>query len=236
MPYTLGGQGSKPAFQDRILDAMKKDLREGKSTHSLKAKLAEKQRLAKANGWPTEMTYIRIRVVDPGQLNQRSAILEFWPFQHKSPIHMHGGCAGAILVLAGQLHVTNWRHWQAVQDGLTKKEAPDLVHEADLVAGDVTWMDRQNYCIHQVECTEDPSDLGFALSIHTYMSCEKEFKFLKDGTLHEKAPPSDYIWYVGGDQVKQDYLQRLPAEDAAAARQIPDFQRLVLATYRAMSR
>lgn len=229
-PYALGGKGKDQDFRLRVLEAMKVDFRDWQSKHSLRAKLQEKQRQAEANGWPTEMTYIRIRIIDPPQLNHQSAILEFWPFEHKSPIHMHGGCAGAILVLAGQLHVTNWRHWQAVQDGLTAQQAPELVHEADLVAGDVTWMDRQNYCIHQVECTEDPSDLGFALSIHTYMSCEKEFKFLKEGTLHERAPASDYIWYVGGVQVKQDYLQRLPAEDAAAAQQIPDFERLVLAT------
>lgn len=137
------------------------------------------------------------------------------------------------MVLAGELAVTNYRHWQAVLDESDRKpQASTLVRSGELKLWQMTWMDRQNFSIHKVECKKDQAELGFAMSLHTYKSCQKEFEFFNGEVFVESAPISDFIWFVRSRD-RQAYLDHLTARgktvERAKTEEIPDFWDQVLA-------
>ena len=74
-----------------------------------------------------------------------------------------------------------------------------------LTAGDTTWLNRQNWWVHQAQCHDD---FDFAMSVHLYKSCSDAFAFMRPttgytealtkvqgaGTLEKGMPSNDYFW------------------------------------------
>ncbi|CAE7667296.1 ANKRD44 [Symbiodinium necroappetens] len=136
------------------------------------------------------MTYIRIGL-GLLELGQYTAVLELWPKGYKSPKHHHGGCAGSVRVLYGAL---NCQLFDSILDDEPIKFKGDdgqldLPNEDQavlkLTTGNTTWLNRQNWWVHQVQCHDD---FDFALSVHLYKSCSDAFAFMKPTTGHTEAP------------------------------------------------
>jgi len=117
------------------------------------------------NGNPRNV-YLRIGInVSPFA---SAGILEIWPAGHESLKHIHAGCAGAIKVVRGQLHV------QISSDLLLPQP---IVHKV-LEENQITWLSRNHYCVHQVGASElwcNQKGIAFCASFHLYKNCQDEF-------------------------------------------------------------
>ena len=174
----------------------------------LHKRLKEKGQVAKDKFDSEIMTYIRIGL-GLQELGQYTIVLELWPKGYKSPKHHHGGCAGSVRVIHGSLDV---QLFNSILDeepmeftgndgrlGLGRKKLKTL----ELGAGQTTWLNRQNWWVHKVECNQKHP---FALSLHLYKSCTDAFAFVKPDrsttsrtnfALIEKGMPSnDYFWNI----------------------------------------
>ena len=110
-------------------------------------------------------------------------MLELWPQGYQSPKHHHGGCAGSIRVLYGELHCRLYKTLldespMEFEDGDCRLELGPGKHQTvKLQAGQTTWLNRQNFWVHEVWCGSG----DFAPSLHLYKSCTDEFAFVKPG-------------------------------------------------------
>eukprot|EP00667_Euglena_gracilis_P003622 EG_transcript_3631 len=189
---------------DDHIRAMERSLRAGLLRQRLEAK--------KAVGGTN--TYLRIGLLST-IFGPHTAVLELWPRGHQSPIHQHGGCAGAIHILHGNLRV---RLFQSL------RQTERTIAEAIARPGNFAWLDRANYFVHEVAATDD---FPFALSIHLYKSCIDEFEFLgqtlQTGVQIRKSNPrNDFVWLRDSDNyhdARREELRRHPETD---------FERLVL--------
>eukprot|EP00439_Symbiodinium_sp_Y106_P051977 s1373_g6.t4 len=182
--------------------------------HELYKKLQAKGVKAQEKFGDKTMTYIRIGL-GLQDLGLYTAVLELWPKGYKSPKHHHGGCAGSVRVLHGAL---NCQLFDSILDGEPIKFKGDdgqlgLPNEEQstlkFTTGDTTWLNRQNWWVHQVQCHDD---FDFALSVHLYKSCSDAFAFIKPTTGHTEAaaltkvegagalekgmPNNDYFWNI----------------------------------------
>eukprot|EP00933_Yihiella_yeosuensis_P051192 TRINITY_DN49061_c0_g1_i1.p1 TRINITY_DN49061_c0_g1~~TRINITY_DN49061_c0_g1_i1.p1 ORF type:complete len:504 (+),score=49.00 TRINITY_DN49061_c0_g1_i1:64-1575(+) len=131
--------------------------------------------------------YIRIGFVDAKKFGDKTAVLELWPVGHSSPRHQHGGCAGGIKVLSGELQVSLWRTLAGNDEPFLKKRVQ---------VGMMTWLNRQNFHVHEVSVPNTGSArfAGFALSVHLYKSCTDEFEFVHGGKAQKSNPANDLLW------------------------------------------
>ncbi|CAE7363443.1 ADAMTS9 [Symbiodinium sp. CCMP2592] len=188
--------------------------------HALHKKLKEKGTLALRKFGDSNMTYIRIGL-GLHDLGLYNAVLDIWPRNYRSPIHHHGGSAGSVRILHG---VLNCKFFETVLDtdpieftgndgrlelGVEKKTV------LQLKAGDTTWLNRQNWFVHQFECHEECT---FAMSVHLYMDCTDAFAVVQGPAGEENqlqrveslekqaiingCPNIDFFWNID-----------LPAED-----------------------
>ncbi|CAE7939344.1 ANKS1A, partial [Symbiodinium sp. KB8] len=195
-------------------EAIQSILRSLQPGHELYNKLRAKGVKAHDKFGDRTMTYIRIGL-GLLELGQYTAVLELWPKGYKSPKHHHGGCAGSVRVLYGAL---NCQLFDSILDDEPIKFKGDdgqldLPNEDQtvlkLTTGNTTWLNRQNWWVHQVQCHDD---FDFALSVHLYKSCSDAFAFMKPTTGHTEAaaltqvegaralekgmPNNDYFWNI----------------------------------------
>ncbi|CAE7730965.1 ANKRD44 [Symbiodinium sp. CCMP2592] len=221
-------------------EALQSILQSLQPEHELYRKLRAKGVKAQEKFGDKTMTYIRIGL-GLLELGQYTAVLELWPKGYKSPKHHHGGCAGSVRVLHGAL---NCQLFDSILDdepikfkgddgqlGLPNEEQSTL----KLTTGDTTWLNRQNWWVHQVQCHDD---FDFALSVHLYKSCSDAFAFMKPtgaltkveggGALEKGMPNNDYFWNISlsasDERVKE--IGR-PAEHDQSAGPL-DFEKHVL--------
>eukprot|EP00439_Symbiodinium_sp_Y106_P066329 s3253_g10.t2 len=174
-------------------EALRSSSQSLRSGHELYNKLLTKSYNAKEKFGDETMTYIRIG--------------------YKVAKHHHGGCAGSVRVLHGAL---NCQLFDGILDeerikfkgddgqlGLPNEE--QSVSVLLLTAGDTTWLNRQNWWVHQAQCH---ADFDFAMSVHLYKSCSDAFAFMRPttgytealikvqgaGTLEKGMPSNDYFW------------------------------------------
>ncbi|CAE7033399.1 ADAMTS9 [Symbiodinium sp. CCMP2456] len=202
--------------------------------HELYNKLRAKGVKAQEKFGDKTMTYIRIGL-GLLELGQYTAVLELWPKGYKSPKHHHGGCAGSVRVLYGALNCQLFD--SILDDEPIKFKGNDgqlgLPNEGQsvlkLTTGDTTWLNRQNWWVHQVQCHDD---FDFALSVHLYKSCSDAFAFMKPitghtealtkvegaGTLEKGMPNNDYFWNVSlpASDKRVEEIGR-PADNAQSA-------------------
>eukprot|EP00438_Fugacium_kawagutii_P002370 Skav200999 [mRNA] locus=scaffold991:172808:173936:+ [translate_table: standard] len=147
------------------------------------------------------MTYLRIGL-GLKELGPLTAILELWPKGYLSPKHHHGGCAGSVRVLHGEIHCKLYETLRdkkpmKFKDGDCGLKLPPGEHDTLILkAGDTTWLNRQNWWVHEVWCGAG----DFALSLHLYKSCTDEFAFVKPADekstaeIAKGAPKNDFFW------------------------------------------
>eukprot|EP00435_Cladocopium_sp_Y103_P048992 s1733_g14.t1 len=159
---------------------------------------------------------------------------------YSSPIHQHGGCAGSVRVVHGKLACKlydsvlsekpmTFRKGDCQLDSLDAQPQEVLM----LKAGETTWLNRQSWFVHAVECANDasiePPDFNFTLSIHFYKSCTDEFAFVADGA-HGKAvrkaqPKNDLFW--NNDNLEKGHKHYLEhyEDDKGEKILVPDFEK-----------
>ncbi|RBQ72284.1 hypothetical protein FVER14953_07598 [Fusarium verticillioides] len=116
-------------------------------------------------------TYLRITVGDnladsPGI----PYVMEIWPPKHKSPIHQHGEASAVIRVLSGKIQVS-W--FDKVEEGSPSQLIGNPVI---LEEGQVTWLSKNQYQVHQLENTSD--------KVCITLQC---YQFEKDDNVHDEA-------------------------------------------------
>eukprot|EP00438_Fugacium_kawagutii_P002588 Skav214077 [mRNA] locus=scaffold2927:42483:43688:- [translate_table: standard] len=169
--------------------------------------LKEKGKAAKEKFDSEYMTYIRIGL-GLKELGRLTAVLELWPKGYRSPKHHHGGCAGSVRVLHGEIHCRLYetlrdKEPMKFKDGDCGLKLPlgvlgrQIEHDTLILkAGDTTWLNRQNWWVHEVWCGAG----DFALSLHLYKSCTDEFAFVKPADekttaeIAKGAPKNDFFW------------------------------------------
>ncbi|KAG5789183.1 hypothetical protein H9Q69_011764 [Fusarium xylarioides] len=119
---------------------------------------------------PTE-TYLRITIGDnladsPGI----PYVMEIWPPNHKSPIHQHGEASAVIRVLSGKIQVS-W--FDKVEEGSPSQLIGNPVI---LEEGQVTWLSKNQYQVHQLENTSD--------KVCITLQC---YQFDADDNIHDEA-------------------------------------------------
>ncbi|RPA77052.1 hypothetical protein BJ508DRAFT_417358 [Ascobolus immersus RN42] len=108
------------------------------------------------------MTYLRITLgVNQGNSPGIPYVLEIWPSGHYSPIHDHGKSCAVIKVLCGEVVATYY-------DSLHKPRRK--VGEAQLKKGMITWLDPDNYQIHQLHNKSE----GLCCTIQCYSYEDKD--------------------------------------------------------------
>ena len=160
------------------------------------------------------------------------------PRTYSSPIHQHGGCAGSVRVVHGKLAC---KFYESVLS-----ETPMKFQKGDcgldslntepqevltLEKGDTTWLNRQSWFVHAVECSNDASiePPDFTLSIHFYKSCTDEFAFVADGPHGKKEvkkaqPKNDLFWNCGLKKGHKHYLEHYEDEKGEKIL-VPDFEK-----------
>lgn len=161
----------------------------------------------------------------------------FVPRTYSSPIHQHGGCAGSVRVVHGKLACKLYDSVLS-EKPMTFREGDCRLDSLDpqpqevltLQAGQTTWLNRQSWSVHAVECSNDaaiePPD--FTLSIHFYKSCTDEFAFVADGP-HGKAvkkaqPKNDLFWNRGLEPGHKHFLEHYE-DDKGEKIPVPDFEK-----------
>ena len=79
---------------------------------ALQKVLHKKMAAAKAKHGDPHKSYIRIGLLFK-PLGSITAVLELWPSGHSSPKHQHGGCAGSVRLVHGNLRM---RLYKTLQD------------------------------------------------------------------------------------------------------------------------
>ncbi|CAK9039962.1 unnamed protein product [Durusdinium trenchii] len=183
----------------RHIEAIRASLRNG----ALQQRLSEKSQDARTMFQDPKKTYIRIGL-GLRELGGLTAILELWPQGYRSPKHHHGGCAGSVRVLHGELHCYLYKTLldetpMEFEHGDCGLSLPHGKHQKLMLkAPATTWLNRQNWWTHEVWCGSDnPGD--FALSLHLYKSCTDEFAFVKPpangrAVLAKGGPKNDFFW------------------------------------------
>ena len=212
-------------FANEVLPKHIQTIKASLAGGALKRRLQEKGEIAKRpeKFGNEKMTYIRIGL-GLKELGPLTAVLELWPRGYQSPKHHHGGCAGSIRLLHGELKCRLYRTLLAdtpmeFQDGDCGLKLPPGSHkELTLKEGQTTWLNRQNWWVHEVWCGEG----DFALSLHLYKSCTDEFAFVKkqdDGSADldkpEGGPKNDFFWNLPdiGLPVTDDRIKEIGQKD-----------------------
>lgn len=227
-----------------VLECIQLSLQHGKLREILHQKSLKAERVY---GDPKK-TYIRIGLGFKDFAKFRSQpVLELWPLGYSSPIHQHGGCAGSVRIIHGQLDSKLYESLQAdrpmrFRRGDCKLDSlPQRPHEVlQLRAGDTTWLNRESWFVHAVECGNDNSikPREFALSIHIYMSCTDEFAFVSNGdqpkTVMKAQPKNDLSWNFDLPKEHPHYLKHYQDEKGNQIR-VPDFEAEILQPTRRQS-
>lgn len=75
----------------------------------------------------SKMTYIRATIgLNRGDSTGVPYVLEIWPKQHRSPVHMHGDAVAVIKILHGSL-ICSWYNPLPKERG--ENEAPQLIKQ-----------------------------------------------------------------------------------------------------------
>jgi len=93
-----------------------------------------------------EGTYLRITIGrDAGDSPGVPYVLEIWPAGHYSPIHDHGNSYAVIKVLYGTINAYYFDSIDKPDEKPRQSGSP-----AELREGDITWISKDNYQIHQL--------------------------------------------------------------------------------------
>ncbi len=220
-----------------VLERIRRSLEHGKLQGILHQKSLKAERVYA----DSKKTYIRIGLGFKDFEKFRSQpVLELWPLTYSSPIHQHGGCAGSVRIIHGQLDSKFYESLQAdrpmrFRRGDCKLDSlPERPQEVlQLKAGDTTWLNRQSWFVHAVECSNDHSiePREFALSIHFYMSCTDEFAFVSNGeqpqTVMKAQPKNDLFWNFDLPKDHPHYLKHYQDADGNQI-PVPDFETEIL--------
>ena len=157
-------------------------------------------------------------------------VLEIWPAQHYSPMHLHGRTTGIVYALTGQIDVMAYAglDWDAEKVGLLT-----------LTPGQCAWLDGESFAVHKVYCPMDGGDepvgpdnllndsSNYAATFHVYLNQdelplltaprEPEENTRELFTFIDEKPPhgvvefptySDLSWYILR-KVMADYAAKI---------------------------
>ncbi|KAF4954455.1 hypothetical protein FGADI_5234 [Fusarium gaditjirri] len=174
-------------------------------------KILERKSKSKKNTFkdPTE-TYLRITIGDnlansPGI----PYVMEIWPPGHKSPIHQHGQASAVIRVLYGKIQVS----WF---DKVEEKSPSQLIgNPVILKEGQVTWLSKDQYQVHQLENTSDT----VCITLQCYQFDDDDrvhdeafYWKDKDGNRNKFIPNSDSAYGLFVRNVKDEWEKSHPTK------------------------
>ncbi|KAJ7239518.1 RmlC-like cupin domain-containing protein [Mycena rebaudengoi] len=151
-------------------------------------------------------TYLRITLgADLGNSPGPPYVLEIWPALHASPIHNHGESHAVIKVLHGKIKAY---YFTSLYD------ANPIGPPANLEKGDITWIDPENYQVHQL--SNESRDGSVCCTIQCYSYGAKDIRHYEafdyvDETTHEVKPfepNSDMRYDEFKAALKQEWSKR----------------------------
>ncbi|VDB87461.1 unnamed protein product [Peniophora sp. CBMAI 1063] len=105
-------------------------------------------------------TYLRITLgADLGNSPGPPYVLEIWPAMHASPIHNHGDSHAVIKVLHGKIKAY---YFTSLHD------AHPIGPPANLEKGDITWIDPENYQVHQLSNENRDGSVCCTIQCYSY--------------------------------------------------------------------
>ncbi|KAF7302580.1 hypothetical protein HMN09_00892500 [Mycena chlorophos] len=140
--------------------------------------LCEKLLKAKAGEFGKDSTYLRITLgADLGNSPGSPYVLEIWPAMHASPIHNHGDAHAVIKVLYGEIKAYYFT---------SLYEAHPVGPPANLHKGDVTWLDPNNYQVHQLSNENRDGAICCTIQCYSYGAEDsrhyEDFDYVNDKT------------------------------------------------------
>ncbi|KAJ7831327.1 RmlC-like cupin domain-containing protein [Mycena olivaceomarginata] len=152
-------------------------------------------------------TYLRITLgADLGNSPGPPYVLEIWPALHASPIHNHGDSHGVIKVLHGKIKAY---YFTSLYD------AQPIGPPANLEKGDITWIDPENYQVHQL--SNESRDGSVCCTIQCYSYGAKDvrhyeaFDYVNEAThkvVEQFEPNSDMRYDEFKAALKQEWSRR----------------------------
>jgi len=135
-------------------------------------------------------TYLRITLgADLGNSPGPPYVLEIWPAMHASPIHNHGNSHAVIKVLHGKIKAYYFT---------SLYEAQPIGPPANLEKGDITWIDPENYQVHQLSNENRDGSVCCTIQCYAYGADDvrhyEAFDYVNDEThkvIEQFEPNSD---------------------------------------------
>ncbi|KAJ7071430.1 hypothetical protein C8F01DRAFT_433764 [Mycena amicta] len=154
-----------------------------------------------------QTTYLRITLgSDLGNSPGPPYVLEIWPAMHASPIHNHGNSHAVIKVLTGKIKSY---YFTSLYEGLP------VGPPANLEKGDVTWLDPNNFQVHQL--SNENRDGAICCTIQCYSYGAKDsrhyeaFDYVNSDThkvIEHFEPNSDMSFLEFKRAIKEEWAKR----------------------------
>ncbi|KAJ6535363.1 RmlC-like cupin domain-containing protein [Mycena vulgaris] len=152
-------------------------------------------------------TYLRITLgADLGNSPGPPYVLEIWPTMHASPIHNHGNSHAVIKVLHGKIKAY---YFTSLFD------ARPIGPPANLEKGDITWIDLENYQVHQLSNESRDGSVCCTIQCYSYGAGDvrhyEAFYYVNEEThkvIEQFEPNSDMRYDEFKAALKQEWSQR----------------------------